>query len=248
MQQYFVDDDFSFKNFDLSKDDSFHIIKVMRKKIGDKIFIVFTDKKKYVSEIKYCKNNIVTVFPVEEVIIKTELESKIKIAIPPLKNDKIDYLIQKSTELGVDEIILYNSQRSVSKIKNDKIQKKISRYEKISKEAAEQSKRITIPKIIYYNSEVDLIEKNKNITYKLLAYENEAHNEKNRVLSKILNNDFKNKDFLVVFGCEGGFSKEEINLFINNDYKLIGLGNRILRAETAPLLFLSCIVYFLELN
>lgn len=247
MQQYFVKEKAEKKSYFLSKDDSFHIIKVMRKIEGDKVFIAFEDER-YVCEILKISKDGVEVFPVEKVDYSTELSTKVTIAIPPLKNDKLEYLIQKSTELGVSEIVIFNSERNVAKIKNDKIKTKLTRWQKIAKEAAEQAKRGIIPEIIYIDSIKNLIENYQNYNIKVIAYENEAQNEKNANLKNILNSNLNNKNIIAVFGSEGGLAITEVNEFNEKQYLSIGLGKRILRAETAPLYFLSCIAYFSELN
>ena len=113
MQQYFVNKNFNLNSeYELSKEDSNHIVRVMRKNINDKVFIVFNDEIKYICNI--IDNNIdrVIVEPFEKVEESNELKTKITVAIPPLKNDKIEYLLQKLTELGVFNIILFNSERN----------------------------------------------------------------------------------------------------------------------------------------
>lgn len=248
MQQYFIKENYNKQNFTLSKDDSFHIVRVMRKKVGDKVFAAFADNKRYVCELVKVDVEGVEIFPLEEVEYSTELDIDITIAIPPLKNDKIEYLIQKATELGVRNIVLFDSERNIAKIKADKFDSKKKRWEKIAKEASEQSKRGIIPTINYEKTISSLIENSREIDYKLIAYENEANNTTNNNLSQFLNGDLYKKSVIAIFGSEGGLSEKEVSVFNENDYKSIGLGKRILRAETAPLFFLSSVAYFSELN
>ena len=166
MQQYFVNKNFNLNSeYELSKEDSNHIVRVMRKNINDKVFIVFNDEIKYICNI--IDNNIdrVIVEPFEKVEESNELKTKITVAIPPLKNDKIEYLLQKLTELGVFNIILFNSERNIAKIKADKINSKLKRWDKILKEAAEQSKRNIIPNLSYVKSLQELINNKTNMDY-----------------------------------------------------------------------------------
>lgn len=248
MQQYFINENFEYKTFVLSKDDSFHIAKVMRKKVGDKIFIAFANKERYICNIEENDSERVVIFPEEKVELSTELLAQITIAIPPLKNDKIEYLIQKATELGVSEIILFNSERNIAKVKDSKVDNKLSRWNKIAKEAAEQSKRASIPIINYEQNITKLISSHDHYDYKVIAYEEESKNIENNNLKKLLNEDLENKKIIAIFGSEGGLSSKEVTYFNEHNYKSIGLGKRILRAETAPLFFLSCLAYFVELN
>ena len=232
--------------YELSKDDSNHIVRIMRKKINDKVYVVFNNEIKYICNI--IDNNVdkVLITPYEQVDGSNELPIKITVAIPPLKNDKIEYLIQKITELGVSNIVLFNSERNIAKIKKDKVDSKLNRWNKIIKEAAEQSKRNIIPDITYVDSLRDLIKFSENYDYKVVAYEKESVNEDNINLKKLLTSDLNNKDVIAVFGSEGGLSEQEIDSLIDGKFDVIGLGKRILRAETAPLYFVSCVAYFSE--
>ena len=206
----------------------------MRKKINDKIYVVFNDEIKYICSIINDNIESVIVKPYEEVRGSNELPIKITIAIPPLKNDKTEYLIQKLTELGVSSIVLFNSERNIAKIKKDKVESKLNRWQKIIKEAAEQSKRNLIPDITYIDCFEKLIEYSKSLDYKMVAYEKESINEDNYNLKKLLN------------GPLGGLSEKEINTLTSSEFDVISLGKRILRAETAPLYFTSCVSYFSE--
>ena len=247
MQQYFLNEELNVNStYELSKDDSNHIVRIMRKKINDKVYVVFNNEIKYICNI--IDNNVdkVLITPYEQVDGSNELPIKITVAIPPLKNDKIEYLIQKITELGVSNIVLFNSERNIAKIKKDKVDSKLNRWNKIIKEAAEQSKRNIIPDITYVDSLGDLIRFSENYDYKVVAYEKESVNVDNINLKKLLTSDLNNKDVIAVFGSEGGLSEQEIDSLIEGKFDVIGLGKRILRAETAPLYFVSCVAYFSE--
>lgn len=249
MQQYFLNEELNINStYELSKDDSNHIVKIMRKQKNDKVYVVFNKEIKYICTI--VDNNVdkVLVTPYEQVDGSNELSTKITVAIPPLKNDKIEYLIQKLTELGVSNILLFNSERNIAKIKKDKVDSKLNRWSKIVKEAAEQSKRNLIPDITYVDSLRDLIIFSEKYNHKVVAYEKESVNEDNINLKNLLHSNLNNKDVIAVFGSEGGLSENEINILTENNFDVIGLGKRILRAETAPLYFVSCVAYFSEFN
>ena len=249
MQQYFIKEDFNINNeYVLNADDSNHIVRIMRKQIDDKIYVVFNDEIKYICNIVNNDINGVVVKGYEKVDTSNELPTKITVAIPPLKQDKLEYLVQKLTELGVAQIVLFNSERNIAKIKQDKVSQKLKRWEKIIKEAAEQSKRNLIPDIIYVASMKELINYAENYNYKVVAYEKESNNKENINLKQLLNADLKDKNIIAVFGSEGGLSEKEVEQLSLNNYNPVGLGKRILRAETAPLYLVSCIAYFAEFN
>lgn len=247
MQQYFIDKDFYINStYELSKDDSNHIVRVMRKNIDDKVYIVFSNEVKYICNI--IDNNIdkVIVQPYKKVNESNELSTKITVAIPPLKNDKIEYLLQKLTELGVTNIILFKSERNIAKIKVDKLNSKIKRWDKILKEAAEQSKRNIIPTLNYVDNLQDLIKTTASADYKVVAYEKESTNKNNEHLKDLLKSNLDGKSVIAVFGSEGGISEKEIDILTKSEFKMVSLGKRILRAETAPLYLVSCLAYFAE--
>ena len=234
MQRYFKDTNLDI--FELSNDDSYHIIKVMRNKIGDKVEVVI-DKKLYICEIIQMKD-LVTVKKIEEVECDSELPCYITIAQSLVKEQKMDLILQKSCELGVSEIIPINATRSIVKL-DKKETKKLERWNKILKEASEQSKRVVIPKINEIMDIKDLVEFNYDI--KILCTVNELSTSLKNVLSK----DLKNLKIIFVIGPEGGFTDNEEKILIDNGFISTSFGRRVLRTETASLYALSIINYIL---
>lgn len=234
MQRYFKDTNLDL--FELSVDDSYHITKVMRNKIGDKIEVVI-DKKLYICEIVELKD-LVKVQRIEEVICDSELPCFVAIAQSLVKEQKMDLILQKSCELGVSEIIPINATRSIVKL-DKKETKKIDRWNKILKEASEQSKRVVIPKV----NEIMDIKDLTNLDYdiKILC----TVNELSMSLKKVLDKDLTNLKILFVIGPEGGFTDNEEKILIDNGFISTSFGKRVLRTETASLYALSIINYIL---
>ena len=140
MQQYFAKN----KNLELEDSDYHHIKNVMKMKRGDLIKVVFDDT------IYTCKlNNIndVSFDIVNNIKPDYRVSRQIDVAFSLIKEQKLNYLLQKTTELGVNEIIPIETKRSVVKIEDKKRSSKIERWKKILKEASEQSFRTKIPKI-----------------------------------------------------------------------------------------------------
>lgn len=219
----------------LSSDDIYHIKTVMRMK--DKDNVVITENKiSYLCEIENIKSDI------EFSIIKQldenkEVIPKTRLIIPLLKEQKMDYILQKSTELGVDEIIIYEAKRSVVKEKN--IDKKINRWTKILKEASEQSFRSYIPTI---NGVFKINELNLD-GIKILASTKEVKKNIKKVLKTVSTCDTIN----IVVGPEGGLDDTEEKVLNEMGYISVTFGTRILRVETVPLFILSIINYqFME--
>lgn len=237
MQRYFT----SFKdekNITISNDDIFHIVKVMRMKVNDQ-FEINNDGDIYLAQIN-------SLAPFSFKILKKidenhELKTKITLLYCLPKGDKIDLVLQKSTELGVNQIVLVNSSRCIAKINDENKKKKLARFNKIIKEATEQCKRNNLPAL------KDVIKFNEISNYQsdlnLIAYENSKMS--NQELKDILRN-FKGNTVTILIGAEGGFSKEEVEYALKNNFISISLGNRILRSETSVFNLLSILGYELE--
>ena len=234
MQRYFKETNLDI--FDLSSDDSYHIKTVMRNKIGDKVEVVI-DKKLYICEITQM-NDLVTVKKIEEVECNSELPCYVTIAQSLVKEQKMDLILQKSCELGVSEIIPINTTRSIVKL-DKKENKKIERWNKILKEASEQSKRVVIPFVNEIKDIKDLI--NLDYDIKILCTVNELSTS----LKNVLNKDLNNLKILFVIGPEGGFTDNEEKILMDNGFISTSFGKRVLRTETASLYALSIINYIL---
>lgn len=234
MQRYFSDKNLDI--FELSSDDSYHIIKVMRNNIGDKVEVVI-DKCLYICEIIKI-SDLVTVRKMEEVECDSELPCYVTIAQSLVKEQKMDLILQKSCELGVSEIIPVNTTRSIVKL-DKKETKKVERWNKILKEASEQSKRVVIPKVNGIMDIKDLCSLEYDI--KILC----TVNELSMSLKEVLEKDLNNLRILLVIGPEGGFTESEEKILIDNGFISTSFGRRVLRTETASLYALSIINYIL---
>lgn len=217
----------------LSNDDSYHIKKVMRMNIGDKIEII-DNKKLFICEIA-------SLDPVKAKIIKEEDQNsendKTIILVQSLVNEtKMDYVLQKGTELGVDEFYPFKAVNSVIK-ENDKSNKKIIRWQKIVKEASEQSKRNIIPEVHNIVDIHKLCEIKADVKLLLTV------NETTKNIKKVLKDLKKYDTLIIVVGPEGGFTLKEEETLINNGFISTSLGKRVLRTETAGMVAISMINY-----
>lgn len=231
MQRYFCNSNND--EFILSKEDSYHITKVMRYVCGDKIEIV-DNRTLYKAEIT-CLAPLVVAKKLEKVTTVSN-EINVTIAQSLVNEQKMDYILQKGTELGACKFIPLVTTRSVVKV-NNKIDKKVERWNTIVKEASEQSKRLDIPIVVtpYTIKELCTLD----YDYKILCSVNEMSKNIKTVLSNIAESD----RILIVIGPEGGFTSEEEKQLINSGFVSVSLGNRVLRTETASLFALSVINY-----
>lgn len=238
MQRYFVDKVDGQIVF--TKDDLHHLINVMRVRPHEQIELV-VDNVPYIYEI-----NSIRPFKITEIQkndFNPELASFVTLFYCLVKGDKLDLVLQKATELGVSEIVLAQSKRSVVKIAPEDIKKKLERFQSIVKAAAMQSKRLTIPtlnKII----ELSSIDKTMLKNHNFIAFEGEAGSTAN--FKKEIE-EMKVKDSIAVLvGPEGGFALEEVKKMNAVGFKNVSLGRRILRSETAAVAVLSVLSFLIE--
>lgn len=162
-----------------------------------------------------------------------------------LKGEKLEWVLQKATELNVDTIYLVPTANCVAKYDEKKLQSKVNRWEKIMLEAAQQCGRNHLPTLVVGETLLQALDIESE-ALKLVAYENEAGQTIKDVL-KTLHSDKSVTDVLICIGPEGGYQEKEINAIIKYGGKSVSLGNTILRAETAAIGSLSMIQYELEL-
>ena len=162
-----------------------------------------------------------------------------------LKGEKLEWVLQKATELNVDTIYLVPTANCVAKYDEKKLQSKVNRWEKIMLEAAQQCGRNHLPTLVVGETLLQALDIESE-ALKLVAYENEAGQTIKDVL-KTLHSDKSVTDVLICIGPEGGYQEKEINAIIKYSGKSVSLGNTILRAETAAIGSLAMIRYELEL-
>ena len=243
MYKFFVEDNqINNDKIVINNDDYNHIANVLRMKKGDTILITNKNSKEtFNCEIEEVKSNEIVCNILNKENKKVELQVKIDLYQGLPKADKMEYIIQKSVELGVNKIVPVNMKYCIAKIKDE--EKKNIRWNKISEVAAKQCKRNIIPKIDKSINMDTLYNEIKKYDLVIVAYEN----EENITLKTALRESAKIKNIAVVVGPEGGFSLEEVDKLRENGAKIVSLGNRILRTETAPIALLSMLVYEYEL-
>nr|WP_263325676.1 16S rRNA (uracil(1498)-N(3))-methyltransferase [Neobacillus sp. Marseille-Q6967] len=247
MQRYFVKQRANEHGFVINGEDRHHIIKVMRMDIGSKMICVDADGKAAICKIAEITDEQVVADVVQWIDETTELPILVTIASGLPKGDKLEWIIQKGTEMGAQEFLPFTAKRSIVKWDEKKAAKKVERWQKIAKEAAEQSHRNFLPEVgspVNFN---ELLDRSKQFTYKLAAFEDESRNGETSILSATLQKMKKGESLLIVFGPEGGLAEEEVIALKDYDFSLCGLGPRILRTETAPLYALGAISYHFEL-
>lgn len=247
MQRYFVNAESDASSFHIGGEDYHHIIRVMRMKEGDEIVCVTQDGKSALSVIAEITDEIIIAKVVKWEDGSTELPVQVTIASGLPKGDKLEWIIQKGTELGAHEFVPFLAARSIVKWDEKKSAKKVERWQKIAKEAAEQSYRSKIPVVSAPVTLQALLKRAEGFDVLLVAFEEEAKQGEASVLAQSLREIKPGQSILIVFGPEGGITSNEIEVLTENGFLACGLGPRILRTETAPLYLLAAVSYQLEL-
>lgn len=218
-----------------------HISKVLRCRVGEELEICDNDNNEYICEITSIDKSEVQLNIIDKVDIKRESDLKIKVYQGLPKGPKMEMILQKLTEVGVDEIILVQTKRTVVKVEDKKEDKKIERWERIIYEAAKQSKRGKIPKLRGILSFKEALSDMGKNDLNIAPYENERTKS---IKQAIKGEDINNIGIFV--GPEGGFEDTEIKDIEDIGGQSVSLGPRILRTETASLVASSIVLYELS--
>ena len=244
MYQFFVEDTQVGKDtVTIEGNDVNHIKNVLRMKRGERVRISSTSGKNYFGRIAEFSGETVLVALAEECAPDTELPSRIYLFQGLPKSDKMELIIQKAVELGVYEIIPVAMKNCVVKLDEKKAAAKTARWQEIAKSAAKQSKRSIIPKVEHPVSYQEALAAVAELDVVLVPYENERGMAATREVMEAI---VPGQSVGIFIGPEGGFSDGEIELAREHDMRLISLGGRILRTETAGLATLSVLMYHLE--
>lgn len=241
MQRYFTFDQLNTEEtFEVINEDTHHMINVMRFRVDDTFEMVDRDKNVFLCKIVNVEEQTVIYQPIEKYENSSEMPIRFTIFCPLLKGEKFEWMLQKSTELGAAQFIIYEADRSIVKLDEKKKEKRLIRYRKVIKEASEQSKRTIIP-------EVDFAHKLKHIDFTafdhtVIAYEGNVDDE-SLSLNKLERFE-EDSTVAFIFGPEGGLTESEVGFY--DAITPVRLGPRILRAESAPLYFLSSMSYIYE--
>ncbi|MFD2369730.1 16S rRNA (uracil(1498)-N(3))-methyltransferase [Brevibacillus sp. GCM10020057] len=243
MQRYFaLPDHFTEQEVTIVGDDVHHIVNVMRAREGEEIFVSDGAGRSAVARLVYLSAKEVRATVVEMLAEQRELPIRVTIGQGLPKGDKMEWILQKGTELGAYSFFPFSSERTIVKLDAKKEAKKLERWRKIVKEAAEQSHRSVLPQLLPPVSFREALEAGEQYTRRAIAYEKEGGASLHHVLSDMQADD----SLLVLIGPEGGFSPEEVAQAEAKGFLSVSLGPRILRTETASQYVLSCASYQFE--
>jgi 16S rRNA (uracil1498-N3)-methyltransferase len=215
-----------------------HIRRVLRLKVGDRLVLFDGSAKEYEGVIVEESPSSV-VIKVEDILSPLrESPLEITLAQSLLKGEKMEYLIQKATELGIRKIIPFFSSRSVPLLDKSKKLRRYHRWEKIAIEACKQCGRVAVPKVEPLQNYSEMLGMASSEALRLILWE-----KKGQGLKEVLKGSAGRTKIFFVVGPEGGMSDEEMGEAQKAWFTPITLGKRILRSETAGLCLLSVLQY-----
>ena len=219
-----------------------HIKNVLRMKCGEDVWISDGGEKEYHCRIEELGDDEVLLHILYAQEPKYELPNKIYLFQGLPKADKMELIIQKAVELGAFCVIPVETKRCVVKLDAKKAAAKTARWQGIAESAAKQSKRSLIPKVSEPVSYKEAVAYAMKLDQKLVPYENERGMAATREAVEAVR---PGESIGIFIGPEGGFAPEEIEA-VKGEMKLISLGSRILRTETAGFTTLAILMYHIE--
>ncbi|KRN31762.1 RsmE family RNA methyltransferase [Weissella halotolerans] len=245
MQRYFLDFEPTSTTFQLPTDLAHHFITVLRAQVDDQAEFVLPDRETVIlARVKQLQVDGAQMEVLERYQPQVELPVEVTLIIALAKGTKPELVVQKATELGVKELIFVETAWSVVHW-GSKAAKKVARLQKVAQAAAEQSHRTKVPIVNYQSALTSL--RLAETAKKVVAWEESAKQGEQRQLARVFQ-QLKPGDHLVaLIGPEGGLTPTEITELKQVGFIPVGLGPRIMRAETAPLYILAALSYALEL-
>lgn len=240
MPKFFIKKEDIKDNFvEITGGDAAHISKVLRHQAGDTLTLCDGEGNDFKAEIQSCSKEGVSLKIIETLPCLAEPKVAVTLFQGIPKQGKMDYIIEKCTELGISRIVPVSTKRSVVKIDDKKSEaKKLDRWRKIAAESVKQCARGTIPEITHVMTVRDAIEFSKSLDLTIAAYECERQTT---VRSALSGNSPASVGIFI--GPEGGLDDAEVEQFKSANIQTVTLGTRILRTETAGHTVLTAVMY-----
>lgn len=216
-----------------------HIGRVLRLGVGDTVYLLDENGWEYKANIISKRSNLVEVELLKKnpPIADPSLTVVLGQALPKAK--KMDFIVQKATELGVTTILPFFSERTIPSLNDEQINKRRIRWKKIAQEATKQCGRSVVPQIGDMLSFKDMLKECDDNSLKIILWED----EKDIKLKQVLSNDEPYQKVIILIGPEGGFTIEEVDIARRAGFTSVRLGKHILRTETVGLCLLAILQY-----
>ena len=220
-----------------------HMKNVLRMKLHEKAEISDGESRTYLCEVEAYEEDVAVLHILEEMEADTEPASKLYLFQGLPKSDKMELIVQKAVELGVYQVIPVAMKRSVVRLDDKKATKKADRWNSIAESAAKQAGRSRIPEVTMPLSYNEALKMAEELDVTLLPYELAGGME---VTREVIRQIKSGQSVGIFIGPEGGFEPEEVDAAVSMGARVITLGRRILRTETAGLATLAILMFELE--
>ena len=220
-----------------------HMKNVLRMKLHEKAESSDGESRTYLCEVEAYEEDVAVLHILEEMEADTEPASKLYLFQGLPKSDKMELIVQKAVELGVYQVIPVAMKRSVVRLDDKKAAKKADRWNSIAESAAKQAGRSRIPEVTMPLSYNEALKMAEELDVTLLPYELAGGME---VTREVIRQIKSGQSVGIFIGPEGGFEPEEVDAAVSMGAKVITLGRRILRTETAGLATLAVLMFELE--
>lgn len=220
-----------------------HMKNVLRMKLHEKAEISDGESRTYLCEVEAYEEDVAVLHILEEMEADTEPASKLYLFQGLPKSDKMELIVQKAVELGVYQVIPVAMKRSVVRLDDKKAAKKADRWNSIAESAAKQAGRSRIPEVTMTLSYKEALKMAEELDVTLLPYELAGGM---KVTREVIRQIKSGQSVGIFIGPEGGFEPEEVDAAVSMGAKVITLGRRILRTETAGLATLAVLMFELE--
>ncbi|MDB4349868.1 16S rRNA (uracil(1498)-N(3))-methyltransferase [Omnitrophica bacterium] len=219
-----------------------HILDVMRLKKGDRVSAFDGTGREYFGTIEEVakKGLIIKIDQTREKSSKKDHHITLAQSIP--RREKMDYIVQKAAELGADKIIPMITQRTVVRLKKEKIPARLKRYRELAREAAKQCGSSSVTAIEDCLKFHEVLEKAQG--YDLSIIPSVGHVEKKSLKEKL--SAFRGRSILILIGPEGGFDPAELEAASKKEITFVSLGENVLKCDTAALAAIAMINYALS--
>jgi 16S rRNA (uracil1498-N3)-methyltransferase len=241
MRRFFVEKiDAEQTSFSITEPEAKHISKVLRMGPGDRFILMDGKGARFLALIESAGTHEVRVFLEKPLPKPPSSPVEIFLCQGLLKSRKMDYVIQKTSELGVDCILPFSSERTVVRLKKERLPGRMKHWCEIARSSAKQSDRAVPARIEGLLPLNELVAKwNEEDALKVVLWEEEGSKD----LKGLLRESSIQKKFIGMVGPEGGFSRQEVEAAKDAGFVPASLGHRILRSETAAITVVAVVQY-----
>ncbi|MCM3902750.1 MAG: 16S rRNA (uracil(1498)-N(3))-methyltransferase [Pyrinomonadaceae bacterium] len=222
------------KSLTLQAEEARHLRDVLRLRPGDRVHVFDGAGKEFECSIEESRKDTARLQVLAEVEpARSESPLQLTLAVALLKSDKFDLVVQKATELGVARVVPVATKLADIRLRDDSdAHKRVTRWQRIALEASKQSGRALVPEVTPPISFPELVQTEDAAGQRRLMF-SERDGQSLLEMENILDAD--QRQVLALVGSEGGWTDEEISLARDNNWGVVTLGGRTLRAETAAI-------------